>query len=460
MRNNDIMKMNIRNIAGLFATAVIASAAFTSCEDEPDKYKVAGGVPEVVFVRTPANPDSVITSSFPNTTVVLVGNNLRAIKQLYFNDQQAVLNTSYMTDHTAMVTIPKSLPVTPTDMIYMVNEDGKTVTFPFAIEIDKPTLSSMVCEFVKPGEVATINGDYFLTYESDPMTITMPDGQVVSDFTSINQYTVSFVVPDGCTQSGPISVTTKYGSTKSTRFNFNDNRGLITDFDGTTDVVPQGWNIAAKYSSEGGVKGNYVELTGELKEDANWVESLKLPFWCGNWNGDPKGITNGAGVPISNIIDFSDWQNMAFKFELCIPSSNPWKAGALQVVFADYQSCANDKWQNNYYVKNTAGLSDSDKEKMQKIEDENNVKIKTDLCRGIYRPWADNGGSFDTAGKWITVTIPFKDFIYNYDGSKGTVPLSASSFDSFIMWINAGGVNGEECTPIVRYDNIRAVPYK
>ena len=41
--------MNIKNINGaLFAMALVAaSAGFTSCEDEPDKYEVAGGTPTI-----------------------------------------------------------------------------------------------------------------------------------------------------------------------------------------------------------------------------------------------------------------------------------------------------------------------------------------------------------------------------------------------------------------------------
>ena len=44
--------MNIKNINGaLFAMALVAaSAGFTSCEDEPDKYEVAGGTPTIDYV--------------------------------------------------------------------------------------------------------------------------------------------------------------------------------------------------------------------------------------------------------------------------------------------------------------------------------------------------------------------------------------------------------------------------
>ena len=45
--------MNIKNINGaLFAMALVAAGAgFTSCEDEPDKYEVAGGTPTIDYVR-------------------------------------------------------------------------------------------------------------------------------------------------------------------------------------------------------------------------------------------------------------------------------------------------------------------------------------------------------------------------------------------------------------------------
>lgn len=433
------MKMKIKYIASLLALAVTGSV-FTACEDEPDKYEIAGGNPEVIYIRTPAKPDSLITAASTNTPVVLIGNNLRSIKALYFNDQKAALNTSYMTDHAVVVTVPKALPNTPTDKIYMYNKDGKVTEYPFSVTIDGPSLNSMNCEFVKPGDVATINGDFFLDYESDPMTITMPDGKVIDEFTKLTQYSVSFVVPEGCTTAGPIKVSTKYGTTASTKFNFNDKRGLITDFDGTTDVVPQGWNLKQKYYSEGGIDGLYAQLTGDLDENANWVEDIKLSFWCGNWNGDPLSITSGPGIPLCNFIDFSDWENMAIKFEFCVPASNPWKAGAMQIIMASAATCANDSWQNNTYIHTVANGGPG-------------------LCRGLYRPWEDKG-TFDTDGKWITVTVPFKDFVYNYDGSKGEVPLTKDSFASLVIWINNGGVKGTACTPIVRYDNIRAVPYK
>ena len=67
-------------------------------------------------------------------------------------------------------------------------------------------------------------------------------------------------------------------------------------------------------------------------------------------------------------------------------------------------------------------------------------------------------GSFDTGGKWITVTMPISNFTYNMDGTAGMVPITPESFDTFTMWPVSGGLQGTECAPILRYDNIRIVP--
>ena len=81
------------------------------------------------------------------------------------------------------------------------------------------------------------------------------------------------------------------------------------------------------------------------------------------------------------------------------------------------------------------------------------------LPRAIYRPW-EAAGSYDTGGKWVTVTIPIADFKYGFDGTTSTGNLSAKDFSSLVIFVVGGGVEGTDCTPIIKIDNIRAVPYK
>ncbi len=424
--------------------AVASSFSLQSCKDQPDEFKLSDGTPTIYYIR-PASysaSDSLLVEAAPQTSICLVGSNLKSIQQMYFNDKKAVLNTSYITDNTLFVQIPSDIPDEVSDKIYMITQAHDTLTYDFHVVIPAPVVTAMKNEWVKVGEDAVITGQYFIDDPNQPLTVTFTGiSNSISvkvpaeNFKSITRSQLVFTVPEGA-EEGQIEVASVYGKGMS-KFYFRDSRNLITNFDGATDVVPQGWNIAATYSDVNGVDGQYVQL-GPKETEGGWVEELKLPFWCGNWNGDPMSITSGPGIPLRNFLDFSDWQNMSFKMELYIPKSNPWSAGAMQILFVNYKQCANDSWQNNTYIHTKAdgGL---------------------DLPRALYRPW-ETTGSFDTGDEWITVTIPLTDFVYNDDGTKVSSTMSIESFDSFIIWPINGGVAGTTCTPIFRYDNIRVVP--
>lgn len=422
----------------LAALTISAGFLAVSCEDQPDAFVPAEGVPSVDFIRY-ADRDIVITQAFMQEAVCLVGNNLRSINQLWFNDQEAVLNTSYITDNTLVVSVPKTKATVRTDKIYMITAAKDTVTYDFVVLAPAPVVKAMSNEYAKEGEEVTITGQYFIS----PITIEFQGAVIEEADMKLSETAATFKIPAG-TQPGVVKVTTASGTTKAP-FQYRDPRGLITNFDGGTDVVPQGWNFKGEYKSEGGVDGNYVELKSAnvLDESGAWNEDYKIDFWCGNWNGDPMSVTSGPGTPICYVVDFTDFKNMALKFEICIPKSNPWSSGAMQLIFASADKAANDSWQNNTFVHSSA--SDP---------------AGLDLCRGLWRPW-EATGEFHTDDKWITVAVPFSEFIYNSDGTPGLVPLERpEDFASFVIWAWSGGVNGKECNPIFRIDNIRAVSVK
>ena len=430
------MKRYIINIMLIAAAAL----GFASCEDYPDAFVLADGKPTVNYVRY-ADRDVLIEQAYMGEVVCFVGENLCSVRELFFNDQKAVLNTSFMTENTLVAAVPGNLPKVKTDKVYMITKEKDTLSVDFKVMMPAPQLKSMSCEFQQPGTDVTIYGNYF----SEPMTLMFEDGNgaVVTSFKSVSMTEMTFTIPADA-KPGKIKLETESGLARSPFSYYDFCGGLITDFDGGTDVVPQGWNFSGTYSSEGGILGNYVELksASAMSPDGGWNEDFKIDFWCGNWGGDPMSITSGPGVPICNIIDFTNFQNMALKFELYIPSSNPWMAGAMQLIFCSADKAANDSWQNNKFVHTSAedgGL---------------------DLCRGLYRPW-ETTGSFDTGDKWITVTVPFSEFTYNADGTSGAVPLAKpEDFATFVIWPWSGGVNGTECTPVFRIDNLRAVPVK
>ena len=430
------MKRYIRNIMLLAAAAL----GFASCEDYPDAFELADGVPTVQYVRY-ADRDVLIEQAYMGEVVCFVGENLCSVRELFFNDQKAVLNTSFMTANTLVAAVPGNLPKVKTDKVYMITKGQDTLTVDFKVMMPAPQIKSMSCEFQQPGTDVTVYGNYF----SEPMTVTFEDGAgaEVTSFKSVSMTEITFTIPADA-KPGKIKVETESGLARSPFSYYDFCDGLITDFDGGTDVVPQGWNFSGTYSSEGGIMGNYVELksANPMSPDGAWNEDFKIDFWCGTWDGDPMDNMSGPGVPICNIIDFTNFQNMALKFELYIPSSNPWMAGAMQLIFCSADKAANDSWQNNTFLHTSStdgGL---------------------DLCRGLYRPW-ETTGSFDTGDKWITVTVPFSEFTYNADGTSGAVPLAKpEDFATFVIWPWSGGVIGTECTPVFRIDNLRAVPAK
>ena len=417
-----------------------AALGFASCEDYPDAFELADGVPTVQYVRY-ADRDVLIEQAYMGEVVCFVGENLCSVRELFFNDQKAVLNTSFMTANTLVAAVPGNLPKVKTDKVYMITKGQDTLTVDFKVMMPAPQIKSMSCEFQQPGTDVTVYGNYF----SEPMTVTFEDGAgaEVTSFKSVSMTEITFTIPADA-KPGKIKVETESGLARSPFSYYDFCGGLITDFDGGTDVVPQGWNFSGTYSSEGGIMGNYVELksANPMSPDGAWNEDFKIDFWCGTWDGDPMDNMSGPGVPICNIIDFTNFQNMALKFELYIPSSNPWMAGAMQLIFCSADKAANDSWQNNTFVHTSA------------------TEGGLDLCRGLYRPW-ETTGSFDTGDKWITVTVPFSEFTYNADGTSGAVPLAKpEDFATFVIWPWSGGVIGTECTPVFRIDNLRAVPAK
>ena len=237
---------------------LIAAAAlgFASCEDYPDAFVLADGKPTVNYVRY-ADRDVLIEQAYMGEVVCFVGENLCSVRELFFNDQKAVLNTSFMTENTLVAAVPGNLPKVKTDKVYMITKEKDTLAVDFKVMMPAPQLKSMSCEFQQPGTDVTIYGNYF----SEPMTLMFEDGNgaVVTSFKSVSMTEMTFTIPADA-KPGKIKLETESGLARSPFSYYDFCGGLITDFDGGTDVVPQGWNFSGTYSSEGGILGNYVEL--------------------------------------------------------------------------------------------------------------------------------------------------------------------------------------------------------
>lgn len=457
--------MNIKNINGaLFAMALVAAGAgFTSCEDEPDKYEVAGGTPTIDYVRPVdvASKDSLLTGASLNNTICIVGRNLRSVTKINFNDQTAVLNTSYMTDNTIIVTVPKSIPGKVTDKIYFITNNKDTIDYDFKTVVPAPTINGMSNEWAAPGEEVTIKGDYFLDYDDSHLTIKVGDNYTIPyEDLKISLNSIRFNMPEDMPKHEPITITTINGTTKA-GFRYMDNRGMLFDFDtpwkeGGEVLGNNGWHNRTITSDGTSLSGNYMVL-GEtaMGSDGKWNDgNFSFEYWPGSWQ-DPE--TYSSRPRMQDLADFSDWKNMSLKFEMCIPKDNSWSAAPMQIYFGSVAQVS----LGNAGVKDIYG---------NVLAGANNTFLKEQgkLARAIYMPWQNTEDKlYNTEGKWVTVTIPLANFIYDFDGNKGLSYSGVNDFSAFNIFIVKGAYNdanvfptGVDCNPIIKIDNIRVVPNK
>lgn len=455
------MKLN-KVLSWLFVGLMAISASMlTSCEDQPDKFELTGGVPTVNYIRMPylSQADSLLDKASLSSVICLVGNNLTSIKELYFNDQKAQLNTSYITDHALIVQIPATIPTDVTDKIYMVTRDGEKVDYDFHVVVPAPNPTSMSCEYAKPGSEVTFYGNYFVDDPNVPLKVTCPDGTEVTEFKSVTQSAISFILPESCNTEGAFKMETVYGESE-TPFHYLDSRGMLFDFDtpwdGTAVLGNHGWHERTIKSDDTSLKGNYMQLgdgTAKL-DDSSWGDGdFAFQYWAGSWD-TPQNITSGDGVALYNVADFTHFKDMSLKFEMCIPNSNPWSACAMQLLFQGFDQISIsgnpiDGFDGTVAAANNSGFNGEGKNK------------EHEFGRAMYKPWAATG-SYDTGGKWITVTIPLSSFNLTKTGAASTyLPSKPEDFASFTMFVNGtGGTKGTECKPIIKIDNIRVVPNK
>lgn len=443
--------MKTRYINWFFVAALaMMGCLMTACEDQPDKYEIADGVPTLKYVRSPLpeEADSLLVGAYLGNTVCLVGDNLRSIYELYFNDQKATLNTSYMTDHTILVDIPKNIPEEVTNKIYMVTKSGAKVDFDFNVMVPAPVVSSMSCEYAPAGSEAVLYGDYFVDDPNIPLTISMPGDITVEgeQITSITKTAVKFIVPEGAVQ-GNIRVKSIYGTGQSV-FQYKDTRNILFDWDGKYEgalAAGNSWNGDNEkkgqiLASVPPVDGKYMVMGPATLSGGQWQTpgEYLMMYWP-----DPNA-TEGC-VPLYNLPQFKKMledykiEELALKFEVYVPTSNPWMAEGMQIRFTSLDEVSMSN-QTQDYIWN---------------DDESHEEGKAP--RGVWVPWEETG-SYDTNNQWVTVTLKMSEFNKLVSGLASDTEFTQDRFAGLSIFLRGGGVDGEECEPIICIDNIRVVP--
>lgn len=418
--------MNNKIFKGLYiALAACSMIGFTACEDEPDKYEISGGKPTIRYIR-PVNvesADSILTGAYMDNNICIVGENLRSITKMLFNDQEAKLIPSFITDNTMIVTVPGDIPGEVFNKIFMINNSNDTTTYDFKVLVPGPNINSMSNEWAKGGEQATIYGNYFVDDPNTPLSLSISGKKI--DIEAFNISTITFTVPEGL-EEGPVEVSTVYGKKKA-RFNYHDTRGMLFDDwdngwpdDYANGQFKHGWHGARISNDEYSLDGYYLLLGDVDFTDGAWDDSnLCFEYW-------PEATDR-----LSDRVSFANFANMALKFEVNIPSSNPWTNLSMQCIFTGDAQVTNATANNTFFH-------------------------DVDYPRGLWTPW-NQTGSYDTGGKWVTVTLPLSTFKYLEDGTPAGTPLTAENFTGLTLFIWNGVQNGTTCHPIIRIDNIRAV---
>ena len=419
----------------LFSAVVLTASVFTGCKDEPDKYEISGGTPTIRYIR-PVNvesADSLLTGAYMDNNICIVGENLRSITKMLFNDQEAKLVPSLITNNTLIVTVPGQIPGEVFNKIFMINNSNDTTTYDFKVLVPGPTINNMSNEWAKGGEQATIYGNYFVDDPNTPLKLTINGYTMPIEEFDISH--ITFTVPAGLTE-GPIEVSTVYGKKKA-KFNYHDTTGMLFNDFGTYDagekstgLTNHGWHNQQIVSDENSLDGSYLLLGDCDVEDGTWADgNLSFEYWPGDWDGTFTGVNSR----LSDLVNFTDFANMALKFEVNIPSSNPWTNLSMQCIFSGDAQVTLPTANNTFFN-------------------------GTDYPRGLWTPWSKTG-SYDTGDSWVTVTLPLSTFKYKNDGTPAGTPLTSDCFTGLTLFIWSGVTSGTTCHPIIRIDNIRAVAY-
>ncbi|WP_017733937.1 glycan-binding surface protein [Nafulsella turpanensis] len=403
------MKQLIKNTWLLIIPLLVLGSLMTACEKD-DEEMVMSGEPSISYVRVtdPAAADSLLVGAPLGDLIAIVGENLGSTKHLWFNDQKAALEPSYVTDRTILVNIPNKAPTEVTDVMTLVFANGDTLRYPFEVTIAPPLVLAMENEYAPIGTETTVTGDFFF----EPVAITFTGG-AEAEIIAMDQNAVTFIVPEGA-QTGPVSFTTAFGTTIS-NFHYKDQRNIILNYD---DLTAEGSWRPGPIASEDGIDGNYLKLGGVLAANERIEDNFESQFWGHTRYDVPTNLVEGYP------------EDLVLKFEA---RADDWYGSILNITWGPWDNAGNQEvWSN---------LNG----------------------RGLWRPWVEHDAPFDTEGEWITVTIPLTEMIYshNQDADGNNIWEPDMKFDKDVtgtlsFWVIA--TPKADSTPFeLHIDNVRIV---
>ncbi len=189
--------------------AVVSSMVLSSCGDDDDD---DFGVPSISYVRPIAaeSSDSLLSAAALKNSVVLVGENLRAIDSIFFNDVKAYISPTYQRQNNIILQVPSAIPGTITNMLYYWYK-GQKDSIDFVAQVPAPAVRGFDLSKINTESLLFINGDFFVGTDDDPVEVTFPGNvkaEVIAEASNYSQLCVK--VPDDV-QEGTVSIKSAFG---------------------------------------------------------------------------------------------------------------------------------------------------------------------------------------------------------------------------------------------------------
>jgi hypothetical protein len=339
---------SINKVLFMLLLTVGVVSLFSSCKKDENT-----GTPSISYVRVtrPEASDSLLVGAGQGQLIAIVGNNLQDAEQIWFNDQQARLTPTYITSTSILVSVPAQIPTTINNKLRILFKNGYELEHNFQVQISKPTVTSMLSEFVNEGDIAVIYGNYFYA----PLTVTFTGG-ATGTIVERKDQELRVQVPAGA-QPGPITIRTNFGEITST-FWFRDNRNPII-----TGDPHEGWWATYLVTNPDPAKGDPAKISGNY-----YRFKKKLSPWV--W--DQPEVAGGPAVDRPNysktIPDEAILNPANYNVKFEINTLKPYNKS--RIIF--------------------------------------NVGTQEDNDAYIWQP------PYDSKGQWHTITIPFEEMVAKY----------------------------------------------
>jgi hypothetical protein len=402
------MKAFIKYMFLLIIPVSIIGMILISCEKKDD-----GGTPVIHYIRItdPEKADSLLTAAFMGDLIVIVGENLGGAREIWFNDQEAYLTPTYITDETILVTVPSNTPKVVTNKMKIIFADGYELLYDFTIDIPGPELYSIKCEYVPDRGIVELTGDYFY----DPTTVIFP-GNIEAEISTRTKTELEVIVPDGAT-TGKIKIKTTFGEVESD-FLFRDNRNTILDFD---TYLHETWTAPIVYADSAPdpapCSGNYATIISDEVGSWDWENNLLMLYWPKNAGLEETPLATGL---INDLV---------FRFEANVPIE--WHGVRMEIYMSTYD--------------NSSGHGRDEDSPLP--------------SHARWMPWKD--GPYTTDG-WITVSIPLSDFMFDKndpeDNEQGSRPIPDLSVLTNLTMMIFGPASSPFYPIKICIDNVRIVP--